>query len=123
LGDAIRLVGYDARQTGERTWHLTLYWQAQRTLLADYTVFVHLVDAGGRLAGQHDGVPVNGDYPTRWWLPNQVIADQHTLVLDKPLAGQAMWQVGLYDLATLTRLPAFDGAGQRLPDDAIRLSP
>jgi 4-amino-4-deoxy-L-arabinose transferase-like glycosyltransferase len=125
LGTTIRLLGYDLeerQQADVTTLQLTLYWQAEQTLPNDYTVYVHLVDAEGRLLGQHDGPPRDGTYPTSWWLPGQVVVDRHIIPVDEPCAGSARLRVGMYDPATLERLPAYDGVGHRLPEDTISLS-
>jgi hypothetical protein len=121
LGETIRLRGYDLQHTDE-TLQVTLYWQAERAPGADYTVFVHLLDADGSALGQHDGPPREGAYPTSWWLGGQIVVDRHTIQLSGPVTGPARLQVGLYDPATLVRLPAYDGQGQRLADDAIPLA-
>ncbi len=120
LGPAIRLTGYDV-EAQENSLSVTLYWQTDETPRADYTVFVHLADEADNLLGQHDGPPRNGAYPTSWWLPGDVVVDQHTIHLDEPLTTRAHLQIGMYDPATLARLPAYDSAGQRLPDDSIPL--
>jgi 4-amino-4-deoxy-L-arabinose transferase-like glycosyltransferase len=127
LGEMIRLLGYDLVQgqdTGERKLELTLYWQAKQVPLADYSVFVHGVDEDGVLLGQHDGPPRDGAYPTSWWLPGDVILDQHVFSLSGEGAGDdpvRLW-VGMYDQATTARLPAYNELGERLPDDMIPLT-
>lgn len=121
LGDEIRFRGYDLERTDEALI-VTLYWEAEQTPEGDYTVFVHLVDGEGNLIAQHDGPPRAGDYPTSWWLPEQVIIDRHTIQLTEPISGLARLLIGLYDPLTLARLPVYDGQGQRLPNDAIPLS-
>ncbi len=129
LGTAIRLLGYDLEQReAEETTptvcgrlHLALYWLAERVPETDYTVYVHLMGEEDRLLGQHDGPPRDGAYPTSWWLPGEIVVDRHTIRLDEPIAGPAWLRVGMYDPATLVRLPAYDGTGQRLPDDTIPL--
>ena len=125
LGTTIRLLGYNLEQqqeAGEDVLHLTLYWQAEQIPPGDYMVYVHLVDVEGHLLGQQDGPPRDGAYPTSWWLPGQIVADRHTIRLDEPCAGSARLWVGMYDPTTLVRLPAYDGAGQRLPEDTIPLA-
>jgi hypothetical protein len=120
LGDTITLLGYELTTTDPAA--LTLYW---RTLAPDqggvarpYTVFVHALDAGGQVVAQFDVPPLNGLYPTDAWLPGQLIADTHAMTL--PASTRAL-AVGLYDPASLARLPVTDKDGQRLPGDAIRL--
>jgi hypothetical protein len=120
LGEAIRLMGYDLEL--DEALKVTLYWEAKRAPEADYTVFVHLLGPDGRMLAQHDGPPREGAYPTSWWLPEQVIIDRHTIQLTEPLIGPARLLVGLYDPATLVRLPAYDDQGRRLPHDAIPLT-
>ncbi|MGH2461628.1 MAG: 6-pyruvoyl-tetrahydropterin synthase-related protein, partial [Chloroflexota bacterium] len=46
---------------------VNLEWRALAAPSADYTVFVHLLDARGRLVAQHDGPPLAGTYPTTDW--------------------------------------------------------
>jgi hypothetical protein len=125
LGPTIRLLGYDLEQrqeAGGAILDLSLHWQAAQVPETDYTVYVHLMDEEGQLLAQHDAPPRDGTYPSSWWLPGQVVVDQHTVHLDGAYAGSARLLVGMYDPATLTRLPAYDGAGQRLPDDTIPLA-
>jgi len=124
LGEAIRLLGYDLKQEKEAegvSLHLALYWRAEQVPEADYMVFVHLVDIKGHPLGQHDGPPRDGAYPTSWWLPGQVIVDRHTIHLDQLDADSTWLRVGMYNLETMIRVPAFDGTNQRLPDDSIPL--
>jgi hypothetical protein len=124
LDSAIRLLGYDLerqQEAGKTTMQLGLYWQAEQAPDADYTVYVHLVDEDGQLLGQQDGPPRDGAYPTSWWLPGEVVVDQHTVRLDEPGTGSEQLKIGMYDSATMTRLPAYDATGQRLPEDSIPL--
>lgn len=131
LGEKIELVGCDlpagGRDTGEasdrlasdrRLLRFSLYWRSRAPLTTRYTVFVHAVDAQGRLLAQADGPPLGGLYPTDAWLPGQLIQDSRGLALP---AGVHALLVGLYDADTVTRLPAIDASGQRLADDAVRL--
>ena len=71
------------------------------------------------LADQRDGPPLGGAYPTSKWLLGKIIADRRTM---PPLSGQGRILVGMYDLLTLERLPAYDDDGERLANDAIPLS-
>jgi len=125
LGGMVRLLGYDLPQTDVPvggTLHLTLYWQALAPMDASYTVFVHLLDAGGQVRGQRDNVPVGGTYPTTRWLPGEVVVDEYAIPIatDAP-AGTYTIAAGMYTLPDGQRLPAFDAEGQRLPEDRILL--
>jgi hypothetical protein len=130
FGRAARLLGYSLDRDTVRPGglvNLTLYWQALAPLPEDYTVFTHLLgttnpNTGSPVWAGHDGQPDGGNYPTTDWQPGQVILDVHPLAIsaDAP-PGEVQLEAGLYLLSTLTRLPAIDGVGQRLPADAARL--
>jgi hypothetical protein len=78
-----------------------------------YTVFVHLVDAQGRVAAQHDSEPGGGELPTTSWLPGEVIADPHLLAVAGGLPpGQYVVQAGVYDARTGARLPIRSASGE-----------
>lgn len=78
--------------------NLSLAWRAGQPLHSDYTVFVHLVDAGGRLWTQHDEQPVNGELPTTAWVPGRVVRDNHGLLLPTDIPpGTYEIRAGLYD--------------------------
>ncbi|HEC22619.1 MAG TPA: phospholipid carrier-dependent glycosyltransferase [Chloroflexi bacterium] len=114
FGDKIALRGY-APGTGS----LTLYWEALTAPQEDLTVFVHVVDGDGNIVAQDDSLPRQGRYPTRAWDAGEIIADEHPVSL--PASASRIY-VGLYRAATGERLPAMAG-GQRLPNDAVELSP
>jgi len=121
FGGVIRLLGYDLMQTGDEL-QLTLHWQALSPLDIDYRVFVHLFDpATERIVVQFDGMPLNGAYPTSWWLPGEVVSDRITLSLAGVPAGDYHLATGVYDPRTVTRLEAVDAAGKPLPDDRLIL--
>jgi hypothetical protein len=75
-------------------------------------VFVHLLDADGRLVAQHDGPPMEGRYPATAWLPGDVVPDVHRITLgpDTP-AGTYQLQVGMYGWPSLERLLIWDEHG------------
>jgi len=123
LAGGITLRGYDLAPVGGETpplrrvapgevITLTLYWGARETVLADYQVFVHLLDAGPGPVAQGDGPPLAGDYSTTMWAPGEIVADPHPVALPASLPpGQYRLLVGMYDLETLARLSRLDGAG------------
>ena len=80
---------------------VTLRWRALGQPDADYTVFVHLLDGDGNRLAQHDGQPLGGNWPTRFWAPEETLVDQHFLKLpaDSP-PGPYHLGVGLYQLAS-----------------------
>jgi hypothetical protein len=117
------LTGYKLDKTevkaGE-TIEVALYWRAQKKMAEDYTVFVHLVDEEGTIWGQHDSQPVNGYYPTSFWDQDEVVKDEHALVIgeDTP-PGEYRIEVGMYRLADGQRLAIVDQDGQVLDDKAM----
>ena len=130
VGDSIRLLGYEVdaeRVSPGDTVRLTLFWEALAPLDTDYTVFSHLLGGHnpatqGPMWAGHDSPPLQGHYPTTVWQPGEVILDVHPLAIptDTP-PGEYELEAGLYELETMTRLPAYDALGQRLPDDRVLL--
>lgn len=113
LGDEVELVDWRAEALPDAPGQVVvrLYWRTLAAPSANYTVFVHLVDGDGNLVAQHDGIPANGDYPTRWWLPGQAVEDVHILGQDSPISPAGyMIRVGMYRSDTHEPLPVRDGA-------------
>ncbi len=124
LGEAVRLIGYDApeRVAPGDAFRVTLYWQALAAVPGDYTVFVHLLDASGAAVAQADGKPVWWTFPTTQWEPGQYVRDEHILELPTDVPrGDYTLAVGMYDAATGTRLAVTDAQGVPLPNDRIDL--
>jgi hypothetical protein len=119
LGDTAELIGYTLRlpddaQTARPgdTLHLTLVWRSLNPTETSYTVFTHLLDKRQQIIGQQDNAPVGGRYPTPLWAPGEVIVDEYALTIHPDaLTGRAVIEVGLYDPATMQRLPVFDPTG------------
>ena len=71
---------------------------------------------------QQDSQPQSGGFPTLDWFVGDIISDPYALhVQTGAPPGDYTLQVGMYLLETLTRLPAYDSSGARLPGDAIPL--
>jgi hypothetical protein len=131
LGPGIRLSGYDVNlitprpsaSTQAGSVDVTLHWLADAAPGEDLTVFVHLLDGNGRLVAQHDGRPRQGEYPTWAWQPGDRVLDRHRLSLPPDLSpGTLRLQVGLYRPDDGTRMPVFDQADRRMPDDVAILT-
>jgi hypothetical protein len=115
----VALVGYDLSSQvvapGEFLT-LTLYWEPGGPLSADYTVFVHLVDAEGDILAQGDGPPREGRYPTTLWGADERFSDAHTILLPDTIDdGAYTLLVGLYSPEDGARLPLEAGG------DTVRL--
>ena len=119
LGAALELYGYN-QSTCERAQHavplpqdgeciqIELIWHALAEVDTDYTVFVHVLDAGGNIVAQRDVMPLDNTYPTSLWAAGEYIADTHSFA-DLP-PGTYRLRAGLYDQATGQRLPV-DSSG------------
>jgi hypothetical protein len=124
FGDRIALLGFEAVDSLSpgAEFDVALYWEAQQPPEDDYVVFVHLMDASGRLVASHDGPPMGGRFPTRAWLPGDVVPDVHQLVLDPGApAGVYRLQVGMYNWPSMERLPIWDEQGAAQPDHILFL--
>ncbi len=95
---------------------VTLYWEPLRPIEKNYSVFVQVTGRKQQGIGQRDTYPGLGNLPTSQWQPNTVIAD----TIPVPISPQAQTpvlariDVGLYELATMDRLPTFDEAGNSI---------
>ncbi|TAH49929.1 MAG: hypothetical protein EYC68_15255 [Chloroflexota bacterium] len=123
FGDAIEMLGYDLPRTNLRAgdeFKLTLYWHALKSADKAYTVFVHLLDANGKVIGQQDMQPLQGDAPTNAWQPNEYLADAYafTIALDAR-QGAAAVEIGLYDPVTGQRLTVTDAQGTVVGDHLL----
>jgi hypothetical protein len=93
---------------------ITLFWATPNNVSsADYTVFLHVVDADGRLVGQWDQPPGGADNPTSDWPPNRIFFDDYRVPVAVDGTPPYRVLVGLYDPATGTRLPV---AESRVPN-------
>ncbi len=124
FSEVARLVGFDLPQQTVSAGDpipLTLYWQAMGDdSPVAYTVFAHLLAADGRLIGQHDAPPDNGQRPTTGWIAGEFITDGHEITFREPAyTGPAQIAIGLYNPITSTRLPLADGADMLLLPVAI----
>ncbi|HYN89389.1 MAG TPA: hypothetical protein VER55_12710, partial [Ardenticatenaceae bacterium] len=101
------------------TVSVRLFWRAEAAIERDYTVFVHLVGPDGELVAQRDQQPLAGFFPTSYWWPGRVIADEYEVVLPGgAAAGNYELRAGMYNLTTGERL-SVTVAGQPSADFAV----
>jgi 4-amino-4-deoxy-L-arabinose transferase-like glycosyltransferase len=123
FGEVAAIAGYDvssleAAPGGELA--LTVYWKALRPAAQELVVFVHLLNAEGRLIAQHDSQPAGGSRPTTGWVEGEYIADHHALQwVDAGYTGPAEIEIGLYDPATGQRLLLPNGDSRLLLPDTV----
>jgi hypothetical protein len=108
LGGQVTLLGYSMDEQsvvpGDEV-NITLYWTAQASIQADYTVFVHLAAPDGPPYAQGDGPPQYGAYPTSFWDVGEIVQDTHTIRVPADLPeGEYPLVVGMYLLETGERL-------------------
>ncbi|HUM68310.1 MAG TPA: hypothetical protein PLK31_05640, partial [Chloroflexota bacterium] len=106
FGEAIRLRQAAASEylTAGEAMELALVWESLLPVAEDYTVFVHLLNAEGTLVAGRDGQPLDGRYPTSYWSPGEIIADERRWQPNVP-PGTYQLEVGLYRLESGERLP------------------
>jgi hypothetical protein len=87
-----------------------------------YKVFVHVVDATGKLLVQKDGVPGNWSLPTDTWAAGEIIVDPYVIpVPPEATPGDYVVKAGMYVPENGERLTAVE-KGSRLADDSITLA-
>jgi hypothetical protein len=102
---------------------VTLTWQTLKRAPQDYTVFLHLIDAEGKVPAQQDSPPDSGQFPTSRWSSGIAFQDAHVIRLPSDLRpGRYRLQVGLYEPGSGARLEARDAQGNRQPNDAYPLA-
>ncbi len=121
----IELIGYDLTpgpyQRGQPI-RFALYWRAMTPPSRSYTVFAHLVNDQGTLATSWDNPPCHGTCPTDTWRAGETVRDEYSLSLGRGCqAGKYQLEIGLYDPATLQRLPLLARPLQA-PSDRVLLA-
>jgi uncharacterized membrane protein len=113
FGDAIVLANYqlDSRETrAGDVLTLTLNWRVEQSPNARHKVFVHLLDANGRVVAQRDGEPVGDLRPTTTWRAGEIIADNYGIFIEPGTSpGDYRIEIGMYRADSGTRLPVGDG--------------
>ncbi|MCB0033266.1 MAG: glycosyltransferase family 39 protein [Anaerolineales bacterium] len=112
MADFVTFAGYDmVDSTSADGWlDVMLYWRAEGTPSADYTVFLQLLNADFELIASGDSPPLDGDYPTSWWLAGQQIRELRGLYIPAGTPpGRYTVAVGLYNPETEARMPLLEG--------------
>jgi hypothetical protein len=79
-------------------FEVTLMWHALARQNRDWTVFIHVVDAGDRIVAEDNRPPQDGAFPMTQWVEGDWVQDHHTIRLEPGLApGSYTLRVGLYD--------------------------
>jgi hypothetical protein len=113
FADSIALDGSDLlvdERDPSRRLHVTLHMRALRTVDANLSVFLSLIDAAGNEVGHADSLPVNGALPTHVWTPGVTVLNEMDLWTNPGVPpGDYRLRVGVYDQATMRPLPSATG--------------
>lgn len=106
-GDQIALTAYrQVHFEPDKQAHLFLWWQTLRRPEQNYSTFVHLIGADGQMITQFDHLPLSDFYPMQAWLPGTSQRDDAPLNIPAGVDLDGAWlAVGVYDRATMERLP------------------
>jgi hypothetical protein len=90
VGEGVRLLGWNREVNTARPGDplfLTLYWQAgEEGAGEDVRVCIRAGGEGGEELLLWEGMPVHNAYPSREWLPNEVVADRYERTLPRDVA-------------------------------------
>ncbi len=106
FGNQVGLIGYDTNlktADSSNALEITLYWKRIAPISADYTVFVHVLDANDKIIAQKDSQPAGGSNPTSLWDDGEVVLDRYAF--NELPRGAFRVRVGMYRTGTGERLP------------------
>ncbi len=109
FGDTMTLTSYqlDARRArAGDVLTLTLHWRVEQTPNARYKIFVHLLDASGRVIAQRDGEPLADLRPTTTWRAGETLADNYGVLIEPDTSpGDYRVAIGVYRAEDGARVP------------------
>jgi hypothetical protein len=112
----VELLGVAVTPAGPDRWRVRLRWRATAPLADDYTVFLHYLRNGERIA-QADSNPGGGRYSTMIWHRGDVVNDDHYVEgIGAPLPGQDGIRLGLWQPESAAVLYLLDEAGNPAGD-------
>ncbi|MGC9520943.1 MAG: glycosyltransferase family 39 protein [Anaerolineae bacterium] len=114
----IKLRGYGVIKSAE-TWEVDLWWESEGDLVADYTVFVHLIRPDGTRIAQHDHIAGADAYPTSRWQPGTRLRDRFFLNVGSDGCPGCLLHVGLY--TPEQRLPLESGFETYMRQDCVEI--
>lgn len=121
MGENFVVEGYTIRQPARQIGdfvHLTVYWRTLEKTGADFTTFTHLISKDDQqLYGQVDRRPGCTLRSTYQWETGREVVDHYEIpIADNAPAGTYIVRFGLYDSATLQRLPVQSATGEPIGD-------
>ncbi len=108
-----------AAADGSTAVQLTLLWQAGSPLIEDDTIRVEAVgpDSQPLTEVQDNTPPQDGEYPTSWWLPGEMVPFRYDFTIQSDYDGPIQFRVRVIT-PNGQRLPVYDAHGERLPGDS-----
>jgi len=118
-GDDLFLLGYELHQDSVKpgdALRLRLYWLSRRRMHQDYSFHLRILGRGGRPIGALDTYPGLGSYPTRLWLPGDVLCDEYAILIEKDAEGPSagVLRVGVSTGPGTAMVPALDVQGHEI---------
>jgi hypothetical protein len=109
FGNQVTLLGYDVESAASgETLPVTLYWRVEGAPLANYTPFIHLVDAWHYRWGQVETFA----YPSEQWSPGDTIVQRVNLPLRPGMPpGSYRLIIGFFDPGSGEQLARLDDSG------------
>jgi len=112
----VELLDATVTPAGPDRLRVRLDWRASALLAEDYTVFLHYLRDGERIA-QADSRPAGGRYPTTVWHAGDVVHDDHYVEgVGSPLPGRDVLLFGLWQPESGASLYRLDEAGNPAGD-------
>jgi hypothetical protein len=131
IGGQLRLLGYDIESVTTRpgeAYRFTLYWEAQREMDRDWSVFCHILDQEtGLPTTTRDRYPGHGLLATSLMEPGLKWADRYVVELPELMYAptEAVLEIGLYDVTNEERPPIVIEVGSEVDvvENALRFQP
>jgi hypothetical protein len=112
----VELLGVAVTPAGPDRSRVRIRWRATTPLAEDYTVFLHYLRDGERIA-QADSKPCGGRYSTTVWRRGDVVNDDHYVEgIGTPLPGKDGIRLGLWQPESGAALYLLDEAGNPAGD-------
>jgi hypothetical protein len=106
---------------GRETLVVTTTWQSLDAVAYDAFIFGKVWDDKGDVVASVDRPPLDGRYPTFYWVPGSWVTDVLTFDVGNA-TGLETFSLGMYTWPDMNRLPVVDAAGNRPRDNLIEFS-
>jgi hypothetical protein len=103
FGHELELVGYDWHPSGPRSFEITYYWRAVRTMESDYAMTGHF--QGAQTVHQDDYLLGATERNTRSWEPGETFKQTRRIEFPRDIpAGRYVFEVGVWNPETRRHL-------------------